>query len=253
MRQNRPCRPVGIAPQVRNGVDPWGAAADTPPKSSKHLATHIYRRQAVLDLTAQVNLLADRAHAHSVLRPRSLIAIAGAPGCGKSTLAAELSRRLTDQRCANAIVPLDGFLLDNRVLDDRGLLTRKGAPESFDAAGFLTLINRLRQPQPVVFPLFDRDRDLSIAGAGVVPADCPIVIVEGTYLLFAEDPWAELAPAWDISVRLHVPEPELRARMIQRWLRQNHTRAAATRRAEANDLPNARRLAQAALPAQIDL
>lgn len=216
-------------------------------KSSKH-----YRRQAVLDVTAQVNLLADRAHAHRALRPRTLIAIAGPPASGKSTLAAELSRRLTAQRCPNAIVPMDGFHLDNAVLDARGLLTRKGAPETFDVEGFLTLVSRLRAPGEVVYPRFDRDRDLAIAGAAVVPADCPIVIVEGNYLLFAEDPWAELAPLWHLSVQLHVEDAELRARLIQRWLRQNHTRAAATRRAETNDLPNARRVADAALPAQIN-
>lgn len=205
----------------------------------------------MLDVTAQVNLLADRAHAHRALRPRTLIAIAGPPASGKSTLATELSRRLTDQRCPNAVVPMDGFHLDNAVLDARGMLTRKGAPETFDAAGFLTLIHRLRAPGEIVYPLFDRDRDLAVAGAAVVPADCPIVIVEGNYLLFAEDPWAELAPLWDLSVQLNVDEADLRARLIQRWLRQNHTRAAATRRAEANDLPNARRVTQAALPAQI--
>ena len=94
---------------------------------------------------------------------------------------------------------------------------------------------------------------VSVAGAVVIPANCPVVIVEGNYLMFDEMPWANLADLWDLSVRVEVPLPQLRARLIQRWLSLNHSRTAATRRAEGNDIPNAERVMTRALPCDITL
>lgn len=198
-------------------------------------------------------MLADRVHALRLTHPRLLLAIAGAPASGKSTLAGEVARRLRLQKCAAEVVPMDGFHLDNAVLDARGLRGRKGAPETFDASGFVAMIRRLKIPGEVVVPLFDRARDIAVAGAQVVPNDCPVVLVEGNYLLFDEAPWAGLAPLWDISVRIDVPMDELRGRLIQRWLSHGLSRAAAIRRAESNDIPNAQRVIDRALPAEIYL
>ena len=180
---------------------------------------------------------------------RRLLALAGPPGCGKTTLASALCHRLTLQRRRAVVVPMDGFHLDNEVLAERGLLARRGAPETFDAQGFLRMARALKAGEEVVAPRFDRARDIAIAGAVVVPQDAEVVILEGNYLLFDEDPWRDLAPLWDISVWLDVPLPDLRARLIQRWLSLNHSRATATRRAEGNDLPNAQRVLDARLPA----
>ncbi|MDR9426918.1 MAG: nucleoside/nucleotide kinase family protein [Salibaculum sp.] len=205
------------------------------------------------DLTPQINLLAERVHAMRGDGRRLLVAIAGAPGSGKSTLAEELARRLNAQKCATRVVPMDGFHLDNAVLSERGLLGRKGAPETFDSAGFLHLVQRLRERTEVIAPVFDRNRDLAIAGAQVIPAEAEVVLVEGNYLLFDAAPWFNLAPIWSLSVRLDVPLEDLRARLIQRWLKLGHTRVAATRRAEANDIPNAEAVVAQALHADIVL
>lgn len=205
------------------------------------------------DITEHVNLLADPIHKLREGKERLLIGIAGAPGSGKSTLSEELSRRLTQQKCPAMIVPMDGFHLDNAVLEERGLLNRKGAPETFDSDGFVLAIRRLRSGSEVVLPRFDRQRDLSIAGALVVPEDCPVVIVEGNYLLYDRPPWSELSACWDLSARLEVPMPEIRARLIQRWLTHGLSRAAATRRAEINDIPNAQSIISNALPADLTL
>ena len=86
-----------------------------------------------------------------------------------------------------------------------------------------------------------------------MPADCPVVIVEGNYLLFDEYPWAQLAPLWDLTAYLDVPMEDLRSRLIQRWLNHGLSRTAATKRAEGNDIPNAQRVIDRTLPADLIL
>ena len=181
---------------------------------------------------------------------RKLIAIAGAPGSGKSTLAEDLAHQLGPTA---AVMPMDGFHLDNRILDEMNMRSRKGAPETFDAHGFIQLIRTIREGRPAYYPVFDRPRDIAIAGAGLVSPERQVVIVEGNYLMFDEDPWRELAPMWDLTIRWDVPLPELRARLIQRWLSLNHSRTNAVRRAEGNDIPNAERVLAHALPCDITL
>jgi len=170
---------------------------------------------------------------------RRLVALAGAPASGKSTVAESLAALLRQAGCRPQVVPMDGFHLDNRVLSARGLLDRKGAPDSFDAAGLAHLCHRLAREDEVFYPLFDRARDLSIAGAGYVAADCDTVIVEGNYLLFDTENWRGLAENWDVAIRLDVPTLELRRRLVNRWLNHGHTAQQALARAEDNDLKNA--------------
>ena len=205
----------------------------------------------MLNLTPQVNHLSEAIHDMRGGAVRLLVALAGPPGSGKSTLSKELNRRLNDQKCRSAILMMDGFHLDNAVISERGLLSRKGSPATFDADGFVHMVRRLKEKKDVAVPVFDRSRDLAIAGAQIVPAEAEVVIVEGNYLLFDEDPWRQLVPLWSYSVFIRVPEAELRSRLIHRWLTLGHTKAAATRRAEANDIPNARAVLDKALRANV--
>ena len=198
-------------------------------------------------------MIADKIHTLRETQDRCLIGICGAPGSGKSTLADEVARRLNAQKCPALVVPMDGFHLDNAILETRGHLPRKGAPETFDSEGFLIMIKRLRAAMDVYAPTFDRTRDIAIAGSVHIPADLPVIIAEGNYLMFDEAPWNDITDIWDFTVRLDVPMTELRGRLIQRWLNQNLSRAAATRRAESNDIPNAQRIIAKALPCDIIL
>ena len=182
---------------------------------------------------------------------RQLVAVAGAPASGKSTLAEELGQALAAAGRSVAVVPMDGFHLDNRILDDRGLRARKGAPETFDASGFVAMINRLKSDPEVIYPVFDRTRDIAIAGAARIDPDCDLAVIEGNYLLFDEAPWSKLAALWDLSIRVDVPEDILFDRLVQRWLDHDHTLEQARARADGNDLANARRIAASALPADI--
>ncbi|WP_241232804.1 nucleoside/nucleotide kinase family protein [Paracoccus haematequi] len=165
---------------------------------------------------------------------RVLVAVAGAPGSGKSTLAEALVARLDDA----VLVPMDGFHLDDRVLSARGLLARKGAVETFDAEGFAVLVERLAMPgTEVIFPVFDRSREIAVAGAGVVAPDHRIVVIEGNYLLLDAAPWNRLR--FDLTVWLDVPVGELERRLTARWqgFGKDTDRIAAHLR---NDLANAR-------------
>ncbi|PCJ08126.1 MAG: nucleoside/nucleotide kinase family protein [Rhodobacteraceae bacterium] len=178
-------------------------------------------------------LSAPRAHR------RRLVALAGAPASGKSTLADSLAVALTHAGCLTQVIPMDGFHLDNRILSQRGILDRKGAPESFDTAGLVQLCKRLGDEDEVVFPVFDRSRDIAIAGAGLVTAQSDTIIVEGNYLLFDTAVWRPLVQYWDVAIRLDVSRIELRQRLIRRWLDHGQTMPEAVARAEGNDLQNA--------------
>lgn len=182
---------------------------------------------------------------------RRVVAIAGAPGSGKSTLAERLATQLREQGTRTQVVPMDGFHLDNRLLEPMGLLHRKGAPETFDVAGFGRLVAVLGAGSSVYYPLFDRSRDISIGGAGVLDAACDTVIVEGNYLLLDAPQWRDIAPLWDVTINLSVPEPVLRQRLIDRWLEEGFAHEDAVARAEANDLVNARRVVAQALPCDV--
>ena len=182
---------------------------------------------------------------------RRLVALSGAPGSGKSTLSEPLAAMLTERGVRSEVVPMDGFHLDNRLLEARGLMPRKGAPETFDLGGFKRLCHALRADDEVIYPLFDRSRDLAIAGAAHVGQDCSGAGIEGNYLLFDEPGWGDLADLWDVSIRLDVPLADLEARLVQRWLTHGLDQAAAEARARGNDLANAQRIASARLPADL--
>jgi pantothenate kinase len=168
---------------------------------------------------------------------RFIVAIAGPPGAGKSTLSAGLHDLLPEGTVE--VVPMDGFHYDDTVLDRRGLRARKGAPETFDFAGFETLLKRIRGGEPdIAIPVFDRTMELSRAAAAIVAADTKFVLVEGNYLLLDEDPWSRLAPLFDFTVFVDVPRGELERRLLERW--HDHGRSDADARSWiiSNDMPN---------------
>jgi len=146
---------------------------------------------------------------------------------------------------------MDGFHLDNALLSERGLLSRKGAPETFDAAGFIHLIRRLKAEDDVVFPRFDRSLDMSIAGAGVIRPETTTILVEGNYLMLDQPVWRDLRQIWDLSVGIDVSLQVLEQRLLQRWIDHGYTPQDAQAKAEGNDLPNAKLVLENAYPCDI--
>ena len=195
--------------------------------------------QAVEDIVVQIyNELLSVDHKNE----RILVGIAGAPGAGKSTLSQSLSTKLNKSEHVAAVIPMDGYHLDDSLLEDLGLLKRKGAPETFDFAGFKHLLLRIKNEDEVVYPVFDREREISIAGAGILKKNIRIVIVEGNYLLFDEEPWSCLSKLWDYSVFLDVELKVLEQRLIDRWLDHGFSRAEAQQKALGNDIQNSKRV-----------
>jgi pantothenate kinase len=187
---------------------------------------------------------------------RVMVGIAGPPGAGKSTLADKLCQRLNREIEGSpaAIVPMDGYHFDDVILKARGDHARKGAPHTFDAAGFYHLLTRLRENEPeVALPVFDRTQEHSRAGARVVTPAQRILLVEGNYLLLKQDPWSRLKPLFDLTVFLPVPMAELERRLIQRWLDHGYTPDAAKTKALSNDIPNAELVMRESAPADVEL
>ncbi|MFD9609732.1 nucleoside/nucleotide kinase family protein [Streptomyces sp. NPDC059083] len=148
---------------------------------------------------------------------RRILGIAGAPGAGKSTLAGRLVDRLDG---AAVLVPMDGFHLARAELERLGRAGRKGAPDTFDAAGYTALLARLRTAGTTVYaPAFDRALEEPVAGSIPVPPEVPLVITEGNYLLHDEDAWAAVRPlldeAWYLDLATTVRVPRLIARHVQ--------------------------------------
>lgn len=181
-------------------------------------------------------------------RGRFLTALAGPPGAGKSTLAAELVSTLGQGAKA---VPMDGFHYDDAVLIARGARDRKGAPDTFDAQGFFHLLRRLRVEDEIAIPLFDRDLEISRAGADIVTASDRLLVVEGNYLLLNEAPWPQAAPLFDLTVWIDVSEAELDRRLQARWAHYGKTPGEARAWIDSNDLPNIRRVMQNSRPADV--
>lgn len=185
---------------------------------------------------------------------RFIVAIAGPPGAGKSTLAEALCEILNQRSVSAKVVPMDGFHLDNSILAKRNLSERKGSPETFDVDGFVRLIERLAKPEgDVAIPVFDRDNDMSIAGADTISQSDRILIVEGNYLFLRETPWARLQELWNETVFINPGIVILEQRLINRWLDQGMEEDTARVKALGNDLPNAKYVLENSASANIQI
>ena len=141
--------------------------------------------------------LIDRARALTETGTRRILGIAGVPGPGKSTLAAVVAARLG---AAAAQVPMDGLHLADVELARLGRLDRKGAPDTFDAFGYVALLRRLRAAEPgevVYAPAFERTMEQPVAGSIAIDPSVPLVVTEGNYLLLPDAPWDRVRPLLD--------------------------------------------------------
>ena len=168
-----------------------------------------------------------------------MLGLAGAPGAGKSTVALALCAALPGRA---VVVPMDGFHLANSELVRLGRAGRKGAPDTFDSAGFAALLRRLRtQPRDelVYAPDFRRELDEAVAGAIAVPGDIELVITEGNYLLLGQGAWADARAQLDAVWYIDIDAALRRERLVARHMRFGRSAEEAQRWVAQTDEPNA--------------
>ena len=178
----------------------------------------------------------------------TLLGIAGAPGAGKSTLA----ERVVASVPGAVIVGMDGFHLAHSTLVALGRVHRKGAPDTFDAAGYVALLRRIRAlgevlglegpPQEaatVWAPRFHREIEDAVAGAVAVTAAAPLVVTEGNYLLLDAEPWRPIAGLLDECWYVDLDDDVRRTRLRSRHERYGRTPEEARVRTWGSDERNA--------------
>ncbi len=168
-----------------------------------------------------------RARAIAARPGRGLLGLAGAPAAGKSTLAELLAAAVAD----SVVVPMDGFHLPTAVLADRGRVADRGAPDTFDAAGFVDLLRSLRAGATARAPDFDRAAGEPVPDAISVAADAPLVIVEGNYLLLDTAPWKAVRGLLDAVWFVEADERTRVQNLIARHMRFGWSAEFATERA----------------------
>lgn len=194
-------------------------------------------------MTPIPSVCVDALHALLADGQRKLLGLVGAPGAGKSTLAQQIAAVL-GQRAQ--VVPMDGFHLAQVELERLGRAARKGAPDTFDSAGYVALLRRLRAQgadETVYAPAFRREIEEPVAGAIAVLPQTQLVITEGNYLLFDEGPWAAVAPLLDQAWYVEVDDALRRARLLRRHEQFGRSAEEARAWEAATDEPNARRIA----------
>jgi pantothenate kinase len=172
-------------------------------------------------LQQRAHALATRAGAEG---RRALLGVVGLPGAGKSTLAEALVAGFNGDGARGpraAHVPMDGFHLADRQLARLGLAGCKGAPETFDAAGYAALLRRLAGAgsHTVYAPAFERDLEQPLAGALAVEPAVQLVVSEGNYLLLQDGPWPEVAECFDEIWFLDQDEDQRLGRLLARHVR----------------------------------
>lgn len=179
---------------------------------------------------------------------RVVVAIAGAPGSGKSSLAKRLVARLNEVAPGRAaLLEMDGYHYDDHVLIERGLRVCKGSPDTFDVFGLLHMLDRLKhnQEDEIAVPVFDRDLEISRSVRALV--------VEGNYLLLDQHPWSGLHAMFDITVAIDAAEDILRQRLVERWRSYGFSPTEIEAKVERNDLPNGRYIMSNSKPADFVL
>ena len=205
-------------------------------------------------MASSLDELVDRARAGLSRSGRRVIGVAGSPGAGKTTLVEALLRALTpaaDQPGGwpdgwVAHVPMDGYHLADVELSRLGRLERKGAPDTFDAAGYAALLRRLHATYgssvTVYAPAFDRELEQPLAGAIAVPPECRLVLTEGNYLLLDDGDWHQVREHLDEVWFLDADDDLRRGRLVARHIRFGKSPADAEAWVDDVDEPNARRV-----------
>ena len=198
-------------------------------------------RLALTPELALARLVPQIVEMESRAQRRIAIGLAGGPGAGKSTLAAELVTLLDAIRPGQAaLVPMDGFHMRHDKIVAMGQTDYKGAPHTFEGAAFVSFLHHLKGArEPVTGPGYSRKIEDTVEDAFTVGADVRVLVVEGNYLLLTQGPWAGVKVLLDYAVFIHVPRETVRARLMIRHGEEGlFTEERNRAHIERNDLPN---------------
>ena len=171
-------------------------------------------------------------------KTRYFIALSGPPASGKSTISENLAKDLSAKGYNSSILQMDGFHYDDLILKEKNLLSKKGAPETFDVMGLINFVSRLHKEDEVVIPIFDRSLELSRSSAVIISKNTKVIIVEGNYVLLNSYPWSELHKFFNTTVMINCEKKILEKRLIERWRNFNLPKEKIDEKVYKNDLPN---------------
>jgi len=171
---------------------------------------------------------------------RTLVGIVGKPGAGKSTVVELIQKKYGPLEVS--VIPMDGFHLSNEELINLGRRDRKGAPDTFDVSGFISLIKKVKQEPQVnhKFPIFHREIEASVNDEGIVSKESKVIVIEGNYLFSEEHNWSGLFPLLDHTWFIEIDDDVRIERLIARHIRYGKTPVEAENWSRGSDEANAR-------------